>query len=362
MTDLSICSDTDDRPATTVKRRFDRALSWILRDAIVAHCQRYGAIRRVLGIGLLAAFGSMSNPAMACSDLANICQMNQQHHQNMMDYGRQAAEAQAGWSWDQYDEPESPRAPPPPPRLPTFMAIATHIDTSAVWISRGHWDQAPAEKRVVDACNAAMGGGCTVAAAMDSYSKIVLVYDAMGMPYVQGVPTISSDISGRATKDVVLKLCNASSFGCYQSYVFPGTFLPPEYNHNSDYSKDIFPNFRVQRHHWVMVAQPENAAPASQGKSWIVSGKQNADAVRKEVLDRCRTDSKSPCKISAFAANGMLAHYVDAKGQSRWISASGDRMLEQRVYRACRGDQKPCRVVAQYDAITPRVQVVDDAG
>ena len=337
------------------------ALSHLLRGAIVAMRKRWSGAPRAVGIGFFAALCAVSTPAQACSDLANICQMNQQHHQNMQDYARQAAESQAGWGYDEEDEPVD-RGPPPPPPLPTFMAIATHIDTAAVWISRGHWSQAPAERRVIDACNAAMGGGCTLAGAMDSYSKIVLVYDAMGMPYIQGVPTISGDIDGRAAKDVVLKICNASSFGCYQSYVFPGAFLPASYNHNSDYSKDIFPNFRVKRHHWVMVAQPENAAPASPHKSWLVSGKQNADAVRKEVLDRCRAESRSPCKISAFAANGMLAHYVDAKGQSRWISASGDRMLEQRIYRACRSDEKPCRVVAQYDAVTPRLQVVDDAG
>ena len=73
-------------------------------------------------------------------------------------------------------------------------------------------------------------------------------------------------------------------------------------------------------------------------------------------------DTKLPCVISSFAANGTLAHYVNAKGESRWISASSDRMLEQRLYRVCQGAEKPCRVVAKYDAVTPRVQVVDDAG
>ena len=361
MTDIFFHPHAADRLAATMKRRIDMAVSHVLRDGIVAKWNRYGAIRRALGISLFAALGSLSTPALACSDLANICQMQQQHHQNETEYFRQAAESYAGWSSSQYEKPESPSAPPPPPSFPAFMAIATHVDTSAVWITRAHWKQKSAEQHALSACNAAMGGGCTLGGTGDSWSTIVVVYDAMGISWVKGVPQIKGDFADRElAKNVALRHCNANSFGCYQSFHFPGTFISYNANPNADYSKDIFPNYTVSRHHWVVVARPENAPPAFKSKSWLISGKQGADAVRKEVLDRCRADTKMPCKISSFAANGMLAHYVNAKGESRWISASGDRMLEQRLYRACQGAEKPCRVVAKYDAVTPRLQIVPD--
>lgn len=43
-------------------------------------------------------------PVWACSDLPNICEMNAQHHQQMMDYGREAAEA---YYWQQQEDIEA---------------------------------------------------------------------------------------------------------------------------------------------------------------------------------------------------------------------------------------------------------------
>lgn len=45
----------------------------------------------------------LAAPALACSDLPNICQMNSYHHEQMVDYGRQAAE---DYYWQQQDERE----------------------------------------------------------------------------------------------------------------------------------------------------------------------------------------------------------------------------------------------------------------
>lgn len=55
-------------------------------------------------IGLLSSF---SLSAWACSDLPNICEMHAQHHQQMQDYGRQAAENYYWQQQEQYEEQES---------------------------------------------------------------------------------------------------------------------------------------------------------------------------------------------------------------------------------------------------------------
>jgi hypothetical protein len=54
----------------------------------------------MLGAGWLAV--SAPSPAMACSDLPNICQMNAQHHQNMMDIAATPPWG-AGYEEDDYD-------------------------------------------------------------------------------------------------------------------------------------------------------------------------------------------------------------------------------------------------------------------
>lgn len=53
----------------------------------------------LLGAGWVAV--SASTPALACSDLPNICQMNAQHHQNMMDIA--ATPPWSGGYSDDYD-------------------------------------------------------------------------------------------------------------------------------------------------------------------------------------------------------------------------------------------------------------------
>ena len=58
---------------------------------------------RLLG-GLIVLAGAAVQNVQACSDLPNICEMNAQHHQQMMDYGREAAEA---YYWQQQDEIEA---------------------------------------------------------------------------------------------------------------------------------------------------------------------------------------------------------------------------------------------------------------
>lgn len=54
-------------------------------------------------IGKILVLVAGAPSAWACSDLPNICEMNSQHHQQMQDYAREAAEA---YYWQQQDEME----------------------------------------------------------------------------------------------------------------------------------------------------------------------------------------------------------------------------------------------------------------
>lgn len=277
-------------------------------------------------------------------------------------------------------EPKQEVRPVLAPMVPSYMAAAYHMDTSAVWMTNAHWSADSATKRVMSACAAAMGGGCILGATVYDVGHIAVVHDAMGLTWVKGaridmkLPWNQQD-NTVAPKQALL-LCLESSFGCELSDKRGGGILRSSHDPGTDHSKDYFPAGPVKRHHWIMVARPDKAAPAAwQNKSWLDSGKQDSEGARKALLGRCGQDSGVACAITDYAANGVLVHFVDGKGQSHWTSAVANRPAQEdkkrgramdrtsiaaRVDRLCLPSIKPCRVVATYDAATPRLVVLAD--
>ena len=277
-------------------------------------------------------------------------------------------------------EPEQEVRPVLAPMVPSYMAAAYHMDTSAVWMTNAHWSADSATRRVMSACAAAMGDGCILGATVYDVGHIAVVHDAMGLSWVKGaridmkLPWNEQD--NNVAPRQALRLCLESSFGCELSDKRGGGVLRSSDDPGTDHSKDFFPSGLVKRHHWIMVARPDKSAPAAwQNKSWLDSGKQDSVEARKALLNRCRQDSGVPCVIAAYAANGVLVHFVNGKGQSGWTSAvantpaRGDKKREPvtdrtsvaaRVEILCPPSVKPCRVVATYDAATPRAQVIED--
>jgi Domain of unknown function (DUF4189) len=63
-------------------------------------------------------------------------------------------------------EPEDDSPPPPPIQavwVDNHIAIAWHGDSKDVWATWGHREPSRAENIVMEACNATMGGGCSIA-------------------------------------------------------------------------------------------------------------------------------------------------------------------------------------------------------
>ena len=81
---------------------------------------------RMLPTILVGLLTSLPLSIWACSDLPNICAMNAQHHQQMQDYGRQAAENYYWQQQEQYDdEPEPQRNYPSDDPMQSRMQAAT---------------------------------------------------------------------------------------------------------------------------------------------------------------------------------------------------------------------------------------------
>ena len=281
------------------------------------------------------------------------------------------------------------------PTKPGFLAVAYHVDTGSTWASAAHKNRDDAKKRVLSACNAATGGGCYIAATVDGPGKVFLAEDAMGQTWIKkevreyGAPyTYDYRITDPARID-----CQAKSFGCSVMGEYYSEYIYLDLDPSIDQVHDYFPKGKLHWNRWAMVARPTTSATAGQSKSWLVSGKQNSAATRKEILDRCQADSGVSCTISAYAANdsevltnatgsenGLLVHFVDGQGVNRWTSAVLTKpkkkkykkllrddpdfveapdpvTVEERVKRIC---PSACRIIATYDAATPRMQVVED--
>lgn len=252
------------------------------------------------------------------------------------------------------DEPS--RGPAGPQYVESSMATATHIDTAAVWGSAGHRSPEAARRRVMDACTAAMGDGCVYAEAWTGDVLIAVALDGSGAPWIEGGDHADAERAALAKCEE-----KGGWYGCRIAFSFPNILIPADAGQNVDYSRDYFPTAPVRRHRWVLQAWPETP-PASwrRSRSWIVSGRQNFETARRELVERCQSESGTSCVLGMAVSNGVLAHYVNRRGQSHWISAASSSGASARIEGACGASDHPCRAVALYDAATPRLQVVED--
>ena len=296
----------------------------------------------------------------------------------------------------QGEDSESTPSRPPYEGKPGFMAAAYHADTSSAWLTTGHQSMASAKKHALDSCNLATRGGCSIAVAYDSYGSINVSVDAMGQLWIKLEPFVRRQPNA-PRYDVMqdnpaINYCRQNSFGCEFAGSKPNGTMPMEPDPNSSYVADYFPPGPLTRNHWALVARPTNTPSAAwQNKSWLISGRQDSVATRNEILDRCRADAGVTCSISAYAVTdnplggpkvgGQLVHFVDSTGQDHWTNAVPARAKTRhkrraknesqtredaitapdRVNIACPSAVKPCRVIATYDAATPRLQVVQGA-
>ena len=282
-------------------------------------------------------------------------------------------------------------------------AVAYHVDTASAWVTTAYKTIGAAKKQALDACNAATGGGCYIAAEFESsddvtkYAEIFIAGDAMGQLWIKAV-NMRSDTpityDYRIT-DPARMLCQQQSFGCSMLGKFHNGHIFLDVDPASDQSQNFFPKGKLHRNRWAMVARPTTPTTAAHNKSWLISGKENSAATRKEILDRCQADSGVPCSISAYAvndsevltndtgsANGLLVHFVNARGVNRWISAVATKPKKKKYKKLYRGEPDPveapdpvtvqervdricpkslpCKIIATYDAATPRMQVIED--
>ncbi len=335
--------------------------------------------------------------ALALLPSAAHAQSAEQHARDMNDIAA-TPQAQNG----SRDEEEPKRYIDVRPSKPGSSAVAYHVDTSSIWVTIAHKNYAAAKKQALDGCNAATGGGCYIAATYESSGDVAesgetfIAEDAMGQLWIQTEKRRYGDpytYDYRIT-DPARMLCQRQSFGCSMLNSYHNGHIYLDVDPAKDQSENFFPKGKLHWNRWAMVARPTTLDAAVHNKSWLISGKQNSATTRKEILDRCQADSGVPCSISAYAvnddevltndtgsANGLLVHFVDGRGKNRWTSAVATKPKKKKFKKLFRDDPDPvevpdpvtvqeridricppstCRVIATFDAATPRLQVIED--
>lgn len=207
--------------------------------------------------------------------------------------------------------------------------------------------------------------------------------DAMGQLWVKGA--VGNEMLEPV--EVSMQHCRENSFGCKFLGSHDSGLNYLDENPNTDQSENNFPMGRLHWNLWAMVAQVRGAdGRPDAARIWLISGQKGYAAACKQVPDRCDAESGTACTIVAHAnydtevltndtgiADGLLVNFKDAAGRSRWTSAVGERAAKKkstkkaavdpvtaqdRVQAVC-GSAAPCKVIATYDAATPRLQVIE---
>lgn len=234
------------------------------------------------------------------------------------------------------------------------MATAFHPDASAVWGTAGHPTREAAEQRVMDACNAAMGGGCLQGEGWRGETSIAVALDPTGTPWIKGGGFTKAEAESAA-----LTYCAEGAPGwgpCRIDY----SFTNPVIRRGVDGTRDYFPEGTVERHHWLVHAWPDSPTPAWTNRSWISTGRRNFAEARDELLARCAADTGGSCTVQRQSPNAILAHYLNNRGYSSWVGALTPTAATAKVREICPADERPCRVLALYDAAAEGLQVVED--
>ena len=236
------------------------------------------------------------------------------------------------------------------------MATAFHYDASAVWGTAGHPTQEAAEPRVMDACNAAMGGGCVKGEGWRGEARIAVAMDALGNPWIKGGGYTEAEAESAA-----LEYCEAENAEGWGPCRFAFSFSNPIIKRGVDGTRDYFPDGPVERHRWYLQAWPDAPSRDWANTSWISSGRRNFVEARDELLARCAADSGGPCTVKMQSPSGVFAHYVNRRGQSGWVGALTASQVTAKVQQVCPADERPCRVLTLYDAaVDEGLQVVRD--
>jgi hypothetical protein len=243
---------------------------------------------------------------------------------------------------------DGPSQPAPPPvqirAIDNYFAAAWHPESNDAWIVAGYLDKNRAARDALNACNQAMGGGCTLATS-NVNGTVVIARGVTGNLY-------SSDRAKRGEAEKAVKdYCRSQNDECEViNWVSAAPGSAPVGASVSE-KIDVFPpRSNPRRSHgaiaWVD-SQKLGGKPWT-GDVWVVAGRPNADKAKADVLAMCQNDVGSPC-IAALVASDVFIAVTERDGVSV-TAASGPTpdLANRRSLDECKKVKGKCRVASTF--------------
>jgi hypothetical protein len=258
------------------------------------------------------------------------------------------------------DQVASPQGYPQQSYDPTywadgFVASAWHADAADVWAVWNERTQQAAESRALDACNQAMGGGCTLSAG-GTNSSIAFVSSedgALSSGWGKNPSAAKRDAANNCEKN--------GAKSCKQVHVFTSAAWV-ESQAVIDWSKTYFPGPNVARHRFILVAAPKTTTEKAANKMWVGSGL-GYQATEAKLLEVCKNDTQVECQVVQSARNtGVINRYRDETKIESWNSTTTKALGLKRMRDYCKVINQSCEMIEQLDAFTERMGVVQSNG
>jgi Domain of unknown function (DUF4189) len=233
------------------------------------------------------------------------------------------------------------------------IAVVMHPKVIDVWASWQHDALKDAEATALAACQVQMGVGCSVVSSGYN-SSVAVAQGPDGFIYVAW-----GENKGKA-KDNVLTQCARPNCVIKHLFSTEAQWLPvDEFMHHLP--QDNYSPKTIETYKFGLVGWPNAAVDAKwQGKVWLVTGGEDFESTKKQLLDRCKKDTGVDCNVAQTSGSTYLIQFVNnSTGLISWASDFSKADAEKQMNIACKKTKDKCSLINTFDAKTPRELVVD---
>lgn len=237
------------------------------------------------------------------------------------------------------DGPPAP-APPPMRRVDQFLAAAWHPESNNAWIAAGYLDPTRARRAALDACNRAMGGGCTIASETAN-GAIVISRGSGGNLYASAGAS-----KGKAERQA-REYCQKQKDECeFINTAWVDNFSAPAGANVRDNGQVFGPKQGPRRLFGSVVNLNASKTPKGSWHSglWVVGGLATEAEAREKAMAACMKDNPAGgCQPLVTMADVYVAFSTTPDQVTYYATGPSPEIAQRRVAEDCKKDKAKCR-------------------
>jgi hypothetical protein len=235
---------------------------------------------------------------------------------------------------------------PAPQSSGSYAALAWHPDAADVWVDGNYTGPNNiSESSALDACNQAMGGGCSATGTW-SNSSMSIIRDKAGYFYK------GWNGEGGAERKQVMADCSAKQLLPCEVFTTIGSGT----NRRS-------PGARARKLFAVSAWVVGGADDGYNAKLYVASGYRSADEATAAAIKACSDATSRPCESNALTGNGFIQAYrMNGSDDSATVETSAKRAQDAARANCKKQKSTACELQAQFDSRKPGLFVHDFAG